>query len=66
MTFADYVLSFYGPGEIYGHFFNNTLTRKEVEVAIKERLEDDSFPFDGDFADRERVRDIMEKNRQIN
>lgn len=64
MTFTDYVLSFYGPNEIYGHFFNHTLSREEVTQAIEERLQDDSFPFDGDSADRERVRDIIEKNRQ--
>ena len=58
--FMQYVLSFYGPGEIYGDFFGNTLTVEEVKKAVDLRMKKvDEVPFDGDSVDREIVRDIM-------
>ncbi len=62
--FVDYVWSFYGPGQIYGDYFKNALTKTELKRAIKEHLANPPFPFDGDSVDREYVRDIMLKNRE--
>ena len=63
-TFISYVLSFYGPSQIYGGFFNHSLTLSEVETAVRQRLENSKIPFVGDSADREMVRDILLKNRE--
>lgn len=63
-NFISYVLSFYGPNEIYGSFFEHSLTQTEVEEAVKQRLENKSIPFVGDSMDRELVRDIILKNRE--
>lgn len=35
---------------------------REIERAIKERMLDKSLPFEGDSVDRERVREILERN----
>jgi hypothetical protein len=59
MNFTEYCWSFYGPNEIHGDFFDNNLTRDELDEAIKERQAQPDFDgFDGTF-DREIVRDIM-------
>jgi len=60
--FINYVWSFYGPGEIYGYFFNHKLTYEEVAAAAKKRMEDSQKMyggFDGDSEDREAARDMM-------
>lgn len=60
--FINYVWSFYGPGEIYGYFFNHKLTYEEVAAAAKKRMEDSQKMyggFDGDSEDREIARDMM-------
>jgi hypothetical protein len=58
--FIDYVLSFYAPGQIYGDFFENSLTQEEVNRAVNLRIKKtDEIPFDGDSVDREIVRDII-------
>ncbi len=56
--FIDYVWSFYGPGQIYGEFFGNTLTPGEVAEACAARMKSDQYA-DGDSFDREAVRDMM-------
>lgn len=56
--FVDYVLSFYGHGEIY----DLGVTRGEVLRAIDVRLSCELYslmPFEGDSIDREAVRDII-------
>ena len=53
--FIEYVMRFYGPGEIY----DMGATRKEVKEAIVVRLENTEIPFDGDSVDREMIRDII-------
>lgn len=63
MQFKEYVLSFYGPGEIYGDVFDHNLREEEVTRAILQRLDNKEVPFDADSVDRELVRDIMLKNR---
>lgn len=63
-TFISYVLSFYGPSQIYGDFFHHSLTLAEVQTAVSQRLENKSLPFVGDSIDREIVRDIILKNRE--
>jgi hypothetical protein len=63
-NFKDYIWSFYGKDKgIYKDFFDNNLTMKEVEKAIKIRLSKIKLKFDGDTIDREIVRDIMLKLR---
>ena len=59
-SFIKYCLAFYGPGGLY----DLGATYGEIEAALAERLEDDKFPFEGDTADRELVRDIMIKARE--
>jgi hypothetical protein len=61
--FVDYVLSFYGHGEIY----DMGVTREEVLKAIDVRLNCELYklmPFDGDSIDREAVRDIIIATRE--
>lgn len=58
-NFVEYVMSFYGPQQIYGDFFQNNLKREEVVAATENRLKMSHPPFDGDSADREIVRDII-------
>jgi|TARA_E500000178_G_scaffold330195_1_gene361876 hypothetical protein len=63
-NFKNYVWSFYGKDQgIYKDFFNNNLTIKEVEKAIKIRISKMKLNFDGDSIDREIVRDIIFKMR---
>jgi hypothetical protein len=57
--FIEYVMSFYGPGEIY----DMGATREEVKEAVLVRLENTELPFDGDSVDRELVRDIILEKR---
>ena len=57
--FEDYCFEFYGPKEMYGDFFDHSLTREELRLAIKLRLSNKEFGFDGDSLDREIVRDIL-------
>lgn len=61
--FIDYVWSFYAPNDLYGDFFENTLTKEEIVKALKIRLANKKLAFDGDSMDREIVRDIMFYNR---
>jgi hypothetical protein len=63
--FPEYVLSFYGPGEIYDRGF----TMQEIKQAIKIRKIHPNLrkmPFDADSFDRELVRDIVLKMRDPN
>ena len=53
--FIDYVMSFYGPGEIY----DMNATREEVEDALAIRLENTEIEFAADSFDRELIRDII-------
>jgi len=63
-NFKNYVWSFYGKDQgIYKDFFNNNLTMKEVEKAVKIRISKMKLNFDGDSIDREIVRDIIFKMR---
>jgi len=56
--FLDYCKSFYSlRNGIYP-----IATDKEIERAIKIRLKDKSLPFEGDSVDREKVREILERN----
>lgn len=55
-AFAEYVLSFYGKGEIY----DINATKDEVLLATGIRIgRYKNVPFDGDSIDREKVRDII-------
>ena len=56
--FIDYVMSFYGPGEIY----DMNATREEVEDALAIRLENTEIEFAADSFDRELIRDIILDN----
>ncbi|HET8688444.1 MAG TPA: hypothetical protein VFM18_17675 [Methanosarcina sp.] len=60
-NFVDYVLSFYGPGEIYDYGF----TREEVETAVKAYKGEAGATYQGDSFDREMVREIVFRNRKI-
>jgi len=62
-TFVDYCWQFYAPGEIYGDYFDNNLTKPELIEACKKRMKDTKNWGDGDSFDREAVRDIMVKKR---
>tara|TARA_R100001460_G_scaffold35370_1_gene68100 strand:- start:223 stop:495 length:273 start_codon:yes stop_codon:yes gene_type:complete len=63
-NFKNYVWSFYGKDQgIYKDFFNNNLTMKELEKAVKIRISKMKLNFDGDSIDREIVRDIIFKMR---
>jgi len=53
--FVNYVLSFYGPGEIYDFNFSEN----EVKKAVRIHLLDEKVEFEGDSVDREMVRDIV-------
>jgi hypothetical protein len=53
--FIDYVMSFYGPGEIY----DMGTTREEVEDALEIRLKNTEIEFAADSYDRELIRDII-------
>lgn len=56
--FFDYCKSFYSlRNGIYP-----IATDKEIERAIKKRMLDKSIPFEGDSVDREKVREILERN----
>lgn len=64
LEFIEYVWSFYAPNDLYGSFFDNTLTKDEVVKAVEMRKKNtDKLSFDGDSMDREIVRDIMFYNR---
>lgn len=56
--FIEYVMSFYGPGEIY----DMNATREEVEDALAIRLENTEIEFAADSFDRELIRDIILDN----
>ena len=55
--FEKYVWMFYPPGEIYGRFFKDKLTKTQLKAACKARSFHPSF--EGDTIDREAVRDIL-------
>ena len=55
--FTEYVWKFYGPGQIYGHFFGDTLDKGELVAAVDERMQNKGY--EGDSMDREIVRDLM-------
>ncbi len=61
--FVEYVLSFYGTGGIYDF----GATEADVRSALDQRLRSASAdcPFEGDSIDRELVRDIMLKDREL-
>jgi hypothetical protein len=61
--FVEYVLSFYGTGGIYDF----GATEADVRGALEERIRTASAdcPFEGDSVDRELVRDIMLKDREL-
>jgi len=60
--FVEYVLSFYGTGGIYDF----GATEADVRGALDQRLRTATdFPFEGDSIDRELVRDIMLKDREL-
>jgi nucleotide-binding universal stress UspA family protein len=62
-AFVDYVWSFYGPGELYGDAFGDTLEKSEVVKAVKMLIQNKGYEFAADSVDREFVRDIMLANR---
>ena len=74
--FFNYCWSFYGPNELYGKdFFNNNLTKKELQTAITIRssilgnhknTKYSFIPLDFDSLDRELTRDIILKLREPN
>jgi hypothetical protein len=56
--FVDYVLSFYGHGEM----FDMGMTRDEVLLALGHHMNDcehREVPYEGDTFDREAVRDLV-------
>ena len=55
--FQKYVWGFYGPNQIYGDYFNHTLTFKEVKAACILRALQPNYA--ADSVDREAVRDIL-------
>tara|TARA_R100001594_G_scaffold13174_1_gene28586 strand:- start:266 stop:508 length:243 start_codon:yes stop_codon:yes gene_type:complete len=60
--FFNYCWEFYGPNQLYGkEFFNNTLTKKELEkaIAVRSRIQKFNYKLCFDSMDRELVRDIM-------
>jgi hypothetical protein len=61
--FIDYCLSFYGPAGIYPNMF----TRREIEIGLYGRLETATaaLPYEADSVDRELVRDIVLKSREV-
>jgi hypothetical protein len=60
--FADYCWSFYGPHQLYGHFFGHSLTMEELEEAVIERASSPDYA--ADSFDREAVRDIIIAKRK--
>jgi hypothetical protein len=54
--FVNYVLSFYGPGQIYGEL---KFKESEVKKAIQIHNRNEEVEFIGDSVDREMVRDIV-------
>ncbi len=69
-NFEKYVMSFYGPNEVYGWFFNNNLALDEVIKAIKQYKKYcrsnnryNEIRTGGDTIDREMVRDQVFYNR---
>lgn len=56
--FTEYCWTFYAPGECYGKYFGDNLTREELKSAVRVYM---GFmgDFVGDTVDRERVRDLM-------
>jgi hypothetical protein len=57
--FIDYVMSFYGPGELYPiKGINRTIVRKATNDIIK-IAEIKGEEFCGDSIDREQVRDLL-------
>ncbi len=57
--FADYCWEFYAPHAMYGHFFNHTLTRSELNLAVSLRIVGGGEAFGADSLDREAVRDLI-------
>ena len=57
--FIDYVLSFYGPGELYPiQGINRTVVRKAINDVMRiAKLKGQEFC--GDSVDREQVRDLL-------
>jgi len=62
--FVDYVLSFYGKGQMYSSMFKKPVTRARV-IAATEKLLKMNREFAGDSFDRELVRDIMLKGEGV-
>ena len=59
--FQDYVWSVYGPGEVYGNFFQNELTRQEMDAACF--LISKTKDYEGDTIDREKARALLLASR---
>lgn len=57
--FIAYCWSFYGPGELHGDTFANTLRREELLAAALLRVATVGEDFAGDSLDRECVREIV-------
>jgi hypothetical protein len=57
--FIDYVMSFYGPGELYPiKGINRTVVRKATQDVMRiAKIRE--IPFCGDSYDREQVRDLL-------
>lgn len=55
--FVDYTFGFYGPNEMYAHYFTTPVTKAEIKAATLIRIK--TGQFEGDSFDREAVRDIM-------
>lgn len=61
-VFTEYCWSFYGPGGIYGGFFDNNLTYGELNAAVDLQM---TVPdFEGDTVDREKVRERLFEARR--
>ena len=56
--FQNYCWEFYGPNNLCGEFFDNKLTRAELDAACVLQSMQQSFG-GGDSVDRENVRDIL-------
>lgn len=54
--FIDYVLSFYGQGEIYDIGATRDEAWQALCISFREKR---SFPFCGDSVDRELIRDLI-------
>lgn len=65
--FIKYAWSFYAPGKLMGHFFNNTLTEEEIinaTLTLLNNLEKYNHTWgDGDSCDREKLAVVIRSTR---